>query len=79
MGIDPLAVNDIQGVLGDLKKRGLGLLVTDHNVQATLEIVDRAYIIHSGKILIQGTARELLNSAEARRLYLGEKFRIDLQ
>jgi lipopolysaccharide export system ATP-binding protein len=76
VGIDPLAVNDIQEVLGDLKKRGLGLLITDHNVQATLEIVDRACIIHSGKILAQGTARELLDSPEARRLYLGEKFRL---
>jgi lipopolysaccharide export system ATP-binding protein len=76
VGIDPLAVADIQEVLGDLKKRGLGLLITDHNVQATLEIVDRAYVIHSGKILIQGTARELLDSPEARRLYLGEKFRL---
>lgn len=76
VGIDPLAVTDIQEVLGDLKKRGLGLLITDHNVQATLDIVDRAYVIHSGKILIQGTAKELLESPEARRLYLGEKFRL---
>ncbi len=76
VGIDPLAVNDIQEVLGDLKRRGLGLLITDHNVQATLDIVDRAYIIHAGKILVQGTAQDLLESAEARRLYLGEKFRL---
>lgn len=76
VGIDPLAVNDIQGVLGDLKKRGLGLLITDHNVQATLEIVDRAYIIHSGRILVHGKAQELLESADARRLYLGEKFHL---
>jgi lipopolysaccharide export system ATP-binding protein len=76
VGIDPLAVADIQGVLGDLKKRGLGLLITDHNVQAMLDIVDRAYIIHSGKILIEGTARELIESPEARRLYLGEKFKL---
>jgi lipopolysaccharide export system ATP-binding protein len=76
VGIDPLAVADIQGILGDLKKRGLGLLLTDHNVQATLEIVDRAYLIHAGKILIKGTARELLESAEARKLYLGEKFKL---
>jgi len=76
VGIDPLAVADIQGILGDLKKRGLGLLITDHNVQATLEIVDRAYLIHAGKILIKGTAHDLLESAEARKLYLGEKFRL---
>lgn len=76
VGIDPLAVNDIQEVLGELKKRGLGLLITDHNVQATLEIVDRAYIIYAGKILVHGKAQELLQSAEARRVYLGEKFHL---
>lgn len=78
VGIDPLAVNDIQGVIGQLKKRGIGLLITDHNVQATLEIVDRAYIIYNGRILVHGVARELLESPEARRVYLGEKFRLDL-
>ncbi len=76
VGIDPVAVNDIQEVLGSLKKMGLGLLITDHNVQATLEIVDRASIIHGGQILVQGSASDLLNSAEARRVYLGEKFRL---
>ena len=76
VGIDPVAVNDIQEVLGSLKKKGLGLLITDHNVQATLDIVDRASIIHTGQILVQGTAHELLKSAEARRVYLGEKFRL---
>jgi lipopolysaccharide export system ATP-binding protein len=76
VGIDPLAVNDIQEVPGELKKRGLGLLITDHNVQATLEIVDRAYIIYAGKILVHGKAQELLQSAEARRVYLGEKFHL---
>lgn len=76
VGIDPLAVNDIQDVLRSLKGKGLGLLLTDHNVQATLEIVDRAYIIHGGRILVHGNAQDLLNSAEARRLYLGEKFRL---
>jgi lipopolysaccharide export system ATP-binding protein len=76
VGIDPLAVNDIQDVLGQLKKKGLGLLITDHNVRATLEIVDRAYIIHAGRILVHGGAHDLMNSAEARRLYLGEKFRM---
>ncbi len=76
VGIDPLAVNDIQDVLRSLKGKGLGLLLTDHNVQATLEIVDRAYIIHGGRILVHGNAQDLLNSADARRLYLGEKFRL---
>ncbi|HOW28795.1 MAG TPA: LPS export ABC transporter ATP-binding protein [Elusimicrobiota bacterium] len=76
VGIDPIAVADIQGVLADLKKKGLGLLITDHNVQATLEIVDRAYIIYSGQILVHGNAQDLLNSPEARRVYLGEKFHL---
>jgi lipopolysaccharide export system ATP-binding protein len=76
VGIDPLAVNDIQEVLGQLKRKGLGLLITDHNVRATLEIVDRAYIIYSGKILVHGRAQELLESPEARRVYLGDKFHL---
>ncbi len=76
VGIDPLAVNDIQDVLGQLKSKGLGLLITDHNVRATLEIVDRAYIIHAGRILVHGGAHDLMKSPEARRLYLGEKFRL---
>ncbi len=76
VGIDPLAVNDIQEVLRALKARGLGLLITDHNVQATLEIVDRAYIIFGGRILVHGKAQELLQSAEARRVYLGDKFHL---
>lgn len=76
VGIDPLAVNDIQDVLGQLKTKGLGLLITDHNVRATLEIVDRAYIIHAGRILVHGGAHDLMKSPEARRLYLGEKFRL---
>ncbi len=76
VGIDPLAVNDIQDVLGQLKQKGLGLLITDHNVRATLEIVDRAYIIHAGRILVHGGAQDLLNSPEARRLYLGDKFKM---
>lgn len=75
VGIDPLAVNDIQEVLRALKKKGLGILLTDHNVQATLDIVDRAYIIHSGRILVHGSAQELINSPEARKLYLGDRFR----
>jgi lipopolysaccharide export system ATP-binding protein len=76
VGIDPLAVADIQGVLQQLKARGLGLLITDHNVQATLEIVDRAYIIHGGRILVHGSAQELLNSPEARKVYLGDRFKL---
>jgi lipopolysaccharide export system ATP-binding protein len=77
VGIDPLAVGDIQEALGFLKKKGLGLLITDHNVQATLEIVDRAYIVYGGKILAEGGAAALLESPEARRVYLGDKFRLN--
>jgi lipopolysaccharide export system ATP-binding protein len=76
VGIDPITVADIQGVLQTLKNKGLGILITDHNVQATLEIVDRAAIIFDGKILTEGPSEKLLNDPEARRVYLGEKFRI---
>ncbi len=76
VGIDPITVADIQGVLQALKNKGLGILITDHNVQATLEIVDRAAIIYEGKILTEGPSEKLLNDPEARRVYLGEKFRI---
>ncbi len=76
VGIDPITVNDIQGIIANLKKKGLGILITDHNVRETLEIIDRAYIIYEGKILLEGSARELLESSEARRVYLGEKFKL---
>lgn len=74
VGIDPIAVDDIQKIAFDLKKRGFGILITDHNVRETLEVIDRAYIICEGKLLLEGTAEELINSEEARRVYLGEKF-----
>jgi lipopolysaccharide export system ATP-binding protein len=76
VGIDPITVSDIQGMLQAMKKRGLGILISDHNVQATLEIVDRASIVFDGKILTQGTSEKLLTDPEARRVYLGEKFKI---
>ncbi|MGA2089995.1 MAG: LPS export ABC transporter ATP-binding protein [Endomicrobiales bacterium] len=76
VGIDPITVADIQGIIARLKERGLGILITDHNVRETLDIIDRAYIIYEGKILLEGNARELLESAEARRVYLGENFRM---
>jgi lipopolysaccharide export system ATP-binding protein len=76
VGIDPITVADIQGILQSLKNRGLGILISDHNVQATLEIVDRASIVFEGKILTEGSSHKLLNDAEARRVYLGEKFKI---
>ncbi|MFH1715142.1 MAG: LPS export ABC transporter ATP-binding protein [Elusimicrobiota bacterium] len=74
VGIDPIAVDDIQKIVFDLKKRGFGVLITDHNVRETLEVIDRAYIMHDGKILLEGTANELINSEEAKKVYLGESF-----
>jgi len=75
-GIDPKAVAEIQNMVMGLKKRGIGVLITDHNVRETLIITDRAYIIYEGKILISGTAKELINDKKARKIYLGEKFRM---
>jgi lipopolysaccharide export system ATP-binding protein len=76
-GIDPLAVLDIQRIIGQLKERGIGVLVTDHNVRETLNITDRAYIISEGKILREGTPEELTNDLEVRKVYLGENFRLN--
>jgi lipopolysaccharide export system ATP-binding protein len=73
-GIDPIAIGDIQEIIGRLRDRGLGILITDHNVRETLAITDRAYIMHDGKILVSGTATEIANSPIAREIYLGEKF-----
>ncbi len=75
-GIDPIAVADAQEIIADLKHRGLGILLTDHNVRETLEITDRSYIMAEGRILISGTADELINDPKAREIYLGEKFRM---
>ncbi len=73
-GIDPIVVAEAQEIIKDLKNRGLGILLTDHNVRETLSITDRAYLIADGKVLISGTADELINDPKARRIYLGEKF-----
>ena len=73
-GIDPIAVVDIQQIIFKLREKGLGVLITDHNVRETLKIIDRAYLIYEGKILFSGTARDLLENEEARKLYLGEEF-----
>ena len=73
-GIDPIAVSDCQNLIQELKKKGLGILLTDHNVRETLAITDRAYIMSEGKILISGTKDELLTNKQARQIYLGEKF-----
>ena len=75
-GIDPIAVGDIQDLVGHLKRRGIGVLITDHNVRETLGLIDRAYIAHSGRILTEGTPEEIVANPEARRLYLGEDFRL---
>ena len=76
-GIDPIAVEDIQQIIFDLKTRNIGVLITDHNVRETLTITDRAYLLYEGKILKSGSARELTEDEETRRLYLGRKFRMD--
>ncbi len=75
-GIDPIAVGDIQDLVKHLKQRGIGVLITDHNVRETLGLIDRAYIAHSGRILTEGTPEEIVANPDARRLYLGEDFRL---
>ena len=75
-GIDPIAVIEIQRIIGYLKSRGIGVLITDHNVRETLGICDHAYIISDGTVLAQGTPAEIVNNAEVRRVYLGEHFRM---
>lgn len=74
-GIDPIAIIDIQKIINQLKENGIGVLITDHNVQETLEITDRSYIINEGEIIETGTSRDIANSPKARSIYLGEKFR----
>ncbi|WP_172297988.1 LPS export ABC transporter ATP-binding protein [Pseudoruegeria sp. HB172150] len=75
-GVDPIAVGEIRGLVADLKTRGIGVLITDHNVRETLEIVDRAYILHDGKVLMSGTTDEVIRDENVRRVYLGQSFRI---
>ncbi len=75
-GVDPLAVNDIQGIIAGLKDRNIGVLISDHNVRETLSIVDRAYIMNSGDMLISGTPEEIVESDIARKFYLGEEFKM---
>ena len=73
-GVDPLAVADIQEIIRYLRERGMGILITDHNVRETLHIVDKAYILSEGKILLEGSADEIANSPVAKKFYLGESF-----
>ena len=76
-GIDPIAVTDIQKIIFHLKDRGIGVLITDHNVRETLRITDRAYIVHDGGIFKSGTPATLAADEEVRRIYLGTEFRLD--
>ena len=75
-GVDPIAVGDIRGLVHDLKDRGIGVLITDHNVRETLEIVDRAYILHDGRVLMSGSTEEVVRDENVRRVYLGQGFRV---
>jgi lipopolysaccharide export system ATP-binding protein len=75
-GIDPIAVYEVQKILRRLKERGLGILITDHNVRETLKLVDRAYLIHKGEVLYEGTAEQLVNDPKAREIYLGPDFNL---
>lgn len=75
-GVDPISVGDIRNLVADLKNRGIGVLITDHNVRETLEIIDRAYILHDGQMLMSGTPKDVVQNDNVRRVYLGENFRI---
>ena len=79
VGIDPIAVEDIQGIINTLKSKGIGILITDHNDRETLSITDKAYLLYDGDVLRSGSAKELSDDDEVRRLYLGEKFRMDFE
>ena len=76
VGIDPIVVQDIQAIIGRLRDRGIGILITDHNVRETLSVTDRAYIMYDGEILLAGGANELATNEEAKKLYLGERFQL---
>ena len=73
-GIDPIAVGEIRALVSQLKNRGLGVLITDHNVRETLDIIDRAYILHNGSVLMEGTPEEIVKNKEVRKVYLGDNF-----
>ena len=75
-GVDPISVAEVQKIILDLKRRGIGVLITDHNVRETLRIVDRGYIIHKGKVMTEGSGDFLINDAQARELYLGQDFNL---
>jgi lipopolysaccharide export system ATP-binding protein len=75
-GVDPISVAEVQSIIRKLKARGIGILITDHNVRETLSIVDRAYLIHQGRVLVSGTPSEIVNNPESRRHYLGDGFKL---
>ena len=75
-GVDPISVNDIKKVINQLKNRGIGILITDHNVRETLDICERAYIIGEGRVIAEGTSNEILNNKKVKEIYLGENFMI---
>ena len=75
-GVDPISVAEVQSIVRRLKEKGIGVLITDHNVRETLSIVDRAYLIHQGQVLVSGTAQDIVNNPESRRYYLGEGFKL---
>ena len=76
-GVDPIAVEEIQSIVNSLKQRNIGVLITDHNVRETLSITDRSYLLFNGQILKSGSSEFLANDEEAKRIYLGEKFKLD--
>ena len=76
VGIDPITVGELKGMITKLKSQGIGFLITDHNVRETLPIIERAYLIYDGQILVEGTSQALLDDPKARELYLGEDFKI---
>jgi lipopolysaccharide export system ATP-binding protein len=75
-GIDPIAVSDIRDLIAHLKDRGIGVLITDHNVRDTLGIIDRAYIIHDGMVLLEGSPADIVGNEDVRRVYLGDRFNL---
>ena len=75
-GIDPIAIEEIRELIKHIKDRGVGVLITDHNAKETLELIDRAYIIHQGKVLMTGRPDEIISDANVRKVYLGDKFNI---
>ena len=75
-GIDPIAVGDIRDLVAHLKDRGIGVLITDHNVRETLDVIDRAYIIHDGMMLMEGLPSEIVGNEDVKRVYLGDRFNL---